>query len=52
MTHNDKILLNEILKQRQKAIAPTLAESEFFELFAAEQILRNTTSLTTNSRPG
>ncbi len=41
MSANDRIILDEILKQRQQEVDPNLAQSEFFELFTAEQILKD-----------
>ncbi|NBD13598.1 AIPR family protein [Corallococcus silvisoli] len=40
MAHNDQVLLDEILNKRRVDLAPELGPSEFFELFAAEQILK------------
>lgn len=41
MASNDKIILDEVLKQRKAEIDPTSSESEFFELFVAEQTLKD-----------
>jgi hypothetical protein len=41
MTLNDRIILNEVLKQRQAEVDPNASESDFFELFTAEQILKD-----------
>lgn len=41
MGQNDKFLLNAILSERQTELAPDLSESEFFETFVTEEILRN-----------
>lgn len=41
MTINDKIILDEVLKQRKAEVDPSSSESEFFELFAAEQVLKD-----------
>ncbi|MEW6594182.1 MAG: AIPR family protein [Thermodesulfobacteriota bacterium] len=41
MAKNDRIILDEILKQRQAEIDPTITASEFFELFTAEQVLKD-----------
>ncbi len=38
---NDRIILNEVLKQRQAEVDPNASESDFFELFTAEQILKD-----------
>ena len=35
---NDRIILDQILVQRQQALAPTLTPYEYFEIFSAEQI--------------
>lgn len=40
MNANDKIILEQILEQQQQERAPTSAKSEFFELFVAEQVLK------------
>lgn len=37
---NDQVILQQILGQRNREIAADLAESNFFELFAAEQVLK------------
>ena len=41
MAKNDRIILDEILKQRQAEIDPGATASEFFELFTAEQVLKD-----------
>lgn len=41
MPTNDKIILDQILKEKQLSVASTLNESEYFELFTAEQILKD-----------
>lgn len=41
MNTNDKIILDQILKQKQIAIASTIKPDEFFEIFTAEQILKD-----------
>lgn len=41
MTSNDKIILDEVLKQRKAEVDPLSSESEFFELFSAEQALKD-----------
>ena len=41
MPSNDQIILGEILKQRRNEVASDLSESEFFELFTAEQVLKD-----------
>ncbi|HUX67686.1 MAG TPA: AIPR family protein [Terriglobales bacterium] len=40
---SDAIILNNILTQQRQELAPTLKESEFFELFCAREILRSYT---------
>ena len=41
MPANDPILLNQILDQRNAELAPTLDKSQYFELFTAEQLLKD-----------
>lgn len=41
MTENDRILLDEILKQKREEVAPAIDEARYFELFAAEQLLKD-----------
>ena len=41
MSANDRIILDEILKQRHQEVDPNLKQSEFFELFTSEQILKD-----------
>ncbi|MGV0034805.1 MAG: abortive phage resistance protein, partial [Candidatus Azotimanducaceae bacterium WSBS_2022_MAG_OTU7] len=41
MTTNDQILLNEILSQKKKEVDVDASDSDFFELFTAEQILKD-----------
>jgi hypothetical protein len=41
MAKNDRIILDEILKQRQAEVDPNATPSEFFELFSAEQVLKD-----------
>lgn len=41
MSANDVIVLNSILEQKKKIIADSLTDSDFFELFTFEQILKN-----------
>lgn len=41
MAKNDRIILDEILKQRQAEVDPNATASEFFELFTAEQLLKD-----------
>ena len=41
MTTNSQQLLNDVLTQRRQHLAPDLSESEYFELFCAEQLLKD-----------
>ena len=41
MAKNDRIILDEILKQRQAEVDPNATPSGFFELFSAEQVLKD-----------
>lgn len=41
MTTNDLILLNELIDQRRTEIGEGLSEDEFFEIFSAEQVLKD-----------
>lgn len=41
MASNDRIILDEILKQRHAELVPTATPSDFFELFTAEQVLKD-----------
>lgn len=41
MTSNDLILVNQLLTQRKQDLAPDLSESDFFQIFAAEQALKD-----------
>jgi hypothetical protein len=41
MASNDKIILDEILKARQAEVDPDASASDYFELFTAEQILKD-----------
>lgn len=41
MAKNDRIILDEILKQRQAEVDPGITPSGFFELFTAEQVLKD-----------
>jgi len=41
MADNDIILLNNILEQKKKNVANSLADDDFFEIFTFEQILKN-----------
>ncbi len=41
MTTNDRIILDEVLKQRQMEIDPNTDPSSSFEFFTAEQVLKD-----------
>lgn len=41
MASNDRIILDEILQQRQAEVDPGASPSNFFELFTAEQVLKD-----------
>ncbi|MBI5861835.1 MAG: AIPR family protein [Rugosibacter sp.] len=41
MNANDKIILEQIIDQKHKALAATSPKSEFFEIFVAEQVLKD-----------
>jgi hypothetical protein len=41
MAENDRIILNQILEQKNQEIGPDLDENEYFEVFSSEQILKN-----------
>ncbi len=41
MTTNDVILVQQLLSQRREALAPEMSESDFFQIFSAEQALRD-----------
>ena len=41
MPANDRILLEQILEQKKSDIAPDASDSDFFELFAASEILKD-----------
>ncbi len=41
MASNDRIILDEVLKQRKAEVDPSADEGEFFEMFSAEQILKD-----------
>jgi AIPR protein len=41
MASNDRIILDEVLKQRQAEVDPSASPSHFFELFSAEQVLKD-----------
>ncbi len=41
MSANDRIILDQILEQKRQELAPQLTASKFFEIFTAEQILKD-----------
>jgi hypothetical protein len=41
MASNDQIILDQVLDQQRQNIAPTLDQATYFEIFAAEQILKD-----------
>ncbi|MEK6977649.1 MAG: AIPR family protein [Candidatus Hydrothermarchaeota archaeon] len=41
MSSNDRIILDNVIEQRKQQIAPTLSDSDYFELFTAEQLLKD-----------
>lgn len=41
MPLNDPIILQQILEQRKKELAPEMSDADFFELFVAEEILKD-----------
>ena len=41
MSANDRIILDKILEQKHQELAPELSISKFFEIFTAEQILKD-----------
>lgn len=41
MSSNDRIILDEVLKQKQAEVDPVSSASDFFELFTAEQALKD-----------
>lgn len=41
MSANDRIILDQILQQTQQKLAPNLSSAQFFEIFTAEQILKD-----------
>jgi hypothetical protein len=41
VTTNDQIILDQVLQQKRQESAPTLSPSEFFEVFVAEQVLKD-----------
>ncbi len=41
MPTNDQIILRQLLEDRKRDVAPELSDADYFELFCAEQILKN-----------
>lgn len=41
MADNSQQLLDDVLKQQRKELAPTLSDQEYFEVFCAEQLLKD-----------
>jgi len=41
MASNDQIILDQVLDQQRENIAPTLDQATYFEMFAAEQVLKD-----------
>jgi len=41
MANNDQVILDQVLEQQLKARAPSMGKSDFFELFVAEQFLKD-----------
>lgn len=41
MSTNDQIILDQVLQQKRQELAPTLSPSAFFEVFVAEQALKD-----------
>jgi hypothetical protein len=41
MASNDRIILDEVLKQRKSEVDPSASASSYFELFTAEQVLKD-----------
>lgn len=41
LSANDRIILDKILAQKQQELAPTISPAKFFEIFTAEQILKD-----------
>ncbi len=41
MASNDQIILDQVLDQQRQNIAPTLDHATYFEIFAAEQVLKD-----------
>lgn len=41
MSNSDLVVLDEVLRQKKAEVSPQSEESEFFELFVFEQVLKN-----------
>ena len=41
MTNNDRIILEQVLEQKRADVAPGLEPAEYFEIFTAEQVLKD-----------
>ena len=41
MSSNDQVFLEEVLKQRRDELSDPISESDYFELFASEQALKD-----------
>lgn len=41
MPSNDRVVLQELLRQSKSDVAPSLDDDQYFELFTAEQVLKN-----------
>ena len=41
MKSNDLIILDSIINQKKQEVAEDLSESDFFEVFTSDQILKN-----------
>ena len=41
MSNNDQIILDSVLEQQRQQLAPEISQAEFFEVFAAEQALKD-----------
>jgi hypothetical protein len=41
MSNNDQIILDQIVEEQRKARIPTASKQEFFEMYVAEQVLKN-----------
>src|SRR5450759_2751650 len=41
MAGNDRIILDQVLEQQRQGMAPSLDQATYFEIFSAEQILKD-----------